>query len=166
MLIRITLLTVIWLTACTPYQLQSPGLTQTTSHLPDKKQPTGVPTQERFSTITPHLSTPTAPDLQTLIEKVKEDLAQRLTTSTPQIELIKVIEVVWPDSSLGCPQPEMTYTQVLTDGFIIQLKASEILYRYHTNTTGQIILCERPRLPVLPVTPGEIDDGEPWMPVN
>ena len=51
-----------------------------------------------------------------LIIQAKEDLAERLDISPNQIALLSFEEVVWPDSSLGCPQPGMRYIQVPKDG--------------------------------------------------
>ena len=42
----------------------------------------------------------------------------------------------------------------------------ELDYIYHTDTRDTVILCMEEELPTFPVTPGEIDDGEPWMPVD
>ena len=49
-------------------------------------------------------STP-SPGLEPLVEKAKEDLAQRLSIEMEQISLLEAKAVVWPDASLGCPQP-------------------------------------------------------------
>jgi len=102
--------------------------------------------------------------MESLIEKAKEDLAQRLSIAVTEISLVKAEEVTWPDASLGCPQEGMMYAQVETDGFIVGLEANDNLFEYHTDTRGNVVLCETPQLPVFPIKPGEIDDGEPWMP--
>src|SRR5262245_58078822 len=56
------------------------------------------------------------PGPQALIEIAKVDLAQRLSIPASQIKAIETNEVFWPDASLGCPQPGMAYSQVLTPG--------------------------------------------------
>lgn len=100
-----------------------------------------------------------------------EDLAEYLGISAEAIQLKRIEHVIWPDASLGCPQPNMMYAQVLTPGYRIVLQAEAREYNYHTDETGTVIRCEispglLPDLPVIPVTPGEIDDGIPWMPVD
>jgi len=52
-------------------------------------------------------------DLAELQARVAEQLGMSATTLT----LISAEEVVWPDTSLGCPQPDMMYAQVLTPGW-------------------------------------------------
>ena len=104
--------------------------------------------------------------LESLIEKAKGDLAQRLSISTTQIELVNVVDVVWPDTSLGCPQPGIAYAQVLTEGFLIRLEANSDIHEYHADARGQIVSCEDPGFPIIPVTPDDIQDGIPWVPVN
>jgi hypothetical protein len=72
--------------------------------------------------------------------------------------------VVWPDASIGCPQPGMAYAQVNKPGYWILLEALENQFQYHTDTEMQIILCQENNLPIFPVKPGNIQDGQPWMP--
>jgi hypothetical protein len=104
-----------------------------------------LPTQEPQKDST-QMTQPTPPPyssgLEGLIEKAKEDLAQRLSISISQIDLVEAKEVVWPDASIGCPQPGMMYAQVQTMGFLVQLEAAEQVYSYHTDMDNTIILCE------------------------
>jgi hypothetical protein len=110
--------------------------------------PTGGDTQ-----MTPFLPTSANPDLHILIEKAKEDLAHRLSISATQINLLEAREVVWPDASLGCPQPGMAYAQVQVDGLLIRLGVGKEMYLYHTGGTADPFLCESTS-PVIPnVTP-------------
>jgi hypothetical protein len=83
------------------------------------------------------------PSLQGLIKAAKEDLAQRLNISVAQISLIEAKSVVWPDSSLGCPQAGMQYKQVSEDGAQILLQAQKITYEYHTGGRRGLFLCEK-----------------------
>lgn len=113
--------------------------------------------------------TPATPGPETtprLAEIAIQDLAARLDLSPESITFISMNPVTWPDASLGCPAEGMMYAQVETEGYIIWLQANDSPYRYHTDTDEQVVFCERPGLPGFPVTPGEIDDGVPWVPVD
>ena len=99
-----------------------------------------------------------------LAQKAVADLSERLDIDPDQIAVIEAQAVDWPDSSLGCPQEGMMYAQVETAGFIVSLETNDNLYVYHTDTKENVVLCEMPQLPVFPIKPGEIKDGEPWMP--
>jgi hypothetical protein len=79
-----------------------------------------------------------------LVSQAKEDLAKRLSVPTTAIELLKLEEVTWRDSSLGCPQPGMAYAQVLVNGSLIMLKHEGAVYQYHSGKGGAPILCENP----------------------
>ncbi len=81
--------------------------------------------------------------LQNLIERAKEDLAQRLNILLTEIDLIDAKAVVWPDASLGCPQPGMQYKQVPEDGALIMLQANGITYEYHNGGNRGLFLCEK-----------------------
>lgn len=81
-------------------------------------------------------------DLSPQIEQARQDLAARLALAADAIEVVEAKAVVWPDGSLGCPQPDMVYPQVLQDGFLVVLRANGQLYEYHGGGDGASFLCE------------------------
>jgi hypothetical protein len=103
------------------------------------------------------------PALQPLISQAMSDLAQRLRLEPAQIEVIEARAVVWPDASLGCPQPGMRYIQVPQDGALVRLRAAGQDYEYHSGGGKGLFLCEQtfkvketpPKIDILPPTPGE-----------
>ena len=100
-----------------------------------------VPT-EGEAQMTPALPTPADAGSQGLIEKAKEDLAQRLSISAAEINLVEITEVEWSDSSLECPQPGMDYLQVVTPGYRILLNVGSNRYEYHSNRDTYVVFCE------------------------
>ena len=54
-------------------------------------------------------STPYNLAMEPLVQTAREDLAQRLGVPPGQIEVVEAQAVVWPDASLGCPQPGMAF---------------------------------------------------------
>ena len=65
-----------------------------------------------------------------------------------QISLVNAKEVVWQDGSLGCPQPGMLYTQVITPGYLIKLKYDIRDFEYHAGKDRSPVYCENPLPPV------------------
>jgi hypothetical protein len=112
--------------------------------------PVAPPTQESTTQMTPPLSISTPSGLESLIEKAKEDLAQRLSISVTQVSLVESIEVEWSDSSLDCPQPGMEYLQVITPGYRILLEVNGTNYEYHSNRDAYIVYCDNANPPILP----------------
>jgi hypothetical protein len=116
------------------------------------------------------------PGLQNLVDQAKADLAQRLSIPLTEISLVEARDVVWPDASLGCPQPGMKYKQVPEDGALIVLKVGEAIYEYHIGGSRGLFLCEMlykdpsapAKLDILNLTPSSKDkDGSsPTMPDN
>jgi hypothetical protein len=115
------------------------------------------------------------PSKRLMTERAKSDLAQQLNLSPAAIEVVEVQEMQWPDAGLGCPQPDQVYAQVETPGYWILLEAKAQFYPYHTDATDRIQLClgdgQGPdgrtySPPLVPLKPGEIDDGQPWVPVD
>ncbi len=119
--------------------------------------------------MTPTVSHPVDSGLQNLIDLAKDDLAQRLSISVTQISLLEAEEVVWPDASLGCPQPGMKYKQVPEDGALIILQVDGINYNYHYGGSRGLFLCEQvlkdPNMPtpidITKLTPGTLDKNNP-----
>ena len=148
---RLAILTILILASCTPRFIPKPDPTQIalTSPLPGETQPTFATTQQGdILNMTAIPSTPAAPNLHGLIQKAKEDLAQRLSISVDQINGIDAKAVIWSNSSLGCPQSGMVYADVLTPGYLILLNANGQDYEYHAGKGSTIFLCENPTPPV------------------
>jgi hypothetical protein len=123
---------------------------------PMKEIPT--PSEEPV-TSRPEIGSPTpdvtpTPDPATLqlAIRARNDLALKLGIRVDDISIASAQAVSWPDSSLGCPQPGMAYSQVVTPGYLIQLEANGKMYEYHAGRGNQVIYCENPTSPV-PGTP-------------
>ena len=106
---------------------------------PATDQPTGESEKESTQLDQPAPST----CMGFLVEKAREELSQRLSIAISQISLVEAREVVWPDSSLGCPQPGMKYQQVPEDGALIVLQAQGSVYEYHIGGSRGLFLCEK-----------------------
>jgi hypothetical protein len=150
--------------SCATYQEPSPAAT-----LPPLETETpAVPTREvvtrevpdKFDQLTPIVPidkepidmTPISPaelpaNLQDVADQAMTELADKLSIQKGQISLISVQSVVWSDSSLGCPQPDMNYLMVLTEGYRVVLTADDEPYYYHANKRGYGIFCESPNPP-------------------
>ena len=88
------------------------------------------------------------PGLSSRVAIAVADLSERLGVSESEIEVISAQPVVWPDASLGCPEPDMQYAQVATDGALIELRSDDTTYSYHMGgSTYEPFLCESPVLP-------------------
>lgn len=97
--------------------------------------------------------------LQPFIDQAAADLAARLAVDRDQISTHAAVLVVWPDTSLGCPQPDMSYAQVLTDGSVIELEHAGDVYRYHTGGERGPFICEQPITKAPPGEPLSAGDG-------
>jgi hypothetical protein len=107
------------------------------------------PTEGDTTPVSQSLPTPADPILQTLIEKARTDLAQRLSVPGTEIVLLQATSVTWPDGSLGCPQQGMEYAQVLTPGYLIRLRSGDREFEYHASKGTFVTYCENPSPPIL-----------------
>jgi hypothetical protein len=82
--------------------------------------------------------------LTPFIDDAVIDLAERLDIDAGEIEPVSGVLVVWPDSALGCPEPDMLYAHVIVDGSVIELRVGDRYYRYHTGGAAELFLCEQP----------------------
>ncbi len=106
-----------------------------------------------IETISPQMtesvnSTPMNTNLQTLIDRAKEDLSERVGVDPSKINIIQADAVNWADSSLGCPEPGMMYTQVITPGYLIRLEVDGKIFEYHASKRGtEVVYCKNPQPP-------------------
>lgn len=76
------------------------------------------------------------------------DLAARLGVEESAITVVSVEEVTWPNRGLGCPQPDMSYAQVLVNGSLIVLESEGGTYEYHSGGGRGSFYCPNPTKPV------------------
>lgn len=76
------------------------------------------------------------------------DLASREGVDASDITVVDASPVTWSDGSLGCPKPGMSYTQALTEGFLLVLETGGKRVEYHGALRGPLKLCENPKPPV------------------
>jgi len=94
-------------------------------------------------TIRPDASPSADSTLQAMIERAKGELARQPDMEASQITVLEAEAVEWPDASLGCPQPDMMYAQVITPGYRIVLEAGGKAYEYHTDQRQAVVLCSQ-----------------------
>lgn len=72
-----------------------------------------------------------------------EQLAEALGVEPESISLVSMEAVDWPDASLGCPQPDMMYAQMITPGYAITFSVDDTLYEVHTTESpdGPAVYC-------------------------
>ena len=69
------------------------------------------------------------------------DAAEAAGVSVGEVTVIGVESTVWPDSSLGCPQPDQFYAQVETPGYIVTLDVASMIVTYHTDEGEAAVPC-------------------------
>jgi hypothetical protein len=76
-----------------------------------------------------------------LVQQALDDLEERIGVPLEEISVVSVTEVIWPDGSLGCPQPGQFYTQATMPGYLIVLSYQDQEYSYHADM-NRAFLCE------------------------
>lgn len=136
---------------------------------PTRSVPTRLPAADSTEPSPPPKTWPERCD--TMAEIARDLLSKEQNLPQDSFEVLRCYAVNWPDASLGCPQPDLMYAQVITPGFQILLEAGGKRYVVHTDTNQNAVVCsllrEGEEFPDIPVLPGEdIDDGIPWVPVD
>lgn len=103
-----------------------------------------TPDTDGGSTVTYFPEGDIEPGLAPFVGQATTDLAGRLGIAEDQITVHSAVLVVWPNGALGCPEPGMSYTQVLSDGAVIELVANGAVYRYHSGGSRGPFPCDRP----------------------
>jgi hypothetical protein len=76
-----------------------------------------------------------------VMAKLRADLIKRAGVAENEITVVSGEAVSWSDSSLGCPQPDMNYMQVITDGYRVILAAQGKEYDYRVGNNEAFLLC-------------------------
>ena len=71
-----------------------------------------------------------------------ETLAGELNINVNEIEVDTVRAVEWRDTSIGCPQPDQAYGQVITPGHKITLRVGGQFYFVH-ESNGRAFVCKQ-----------------------
>jgi hypothetical protein len=78
-----------------------------------------------------------------LLDTLKADLSTRSGVAVDAIQFVSAEFVIWNDGSLGCPEPGVSYIQILIEGYRVILSADGTNYDYRTGRGEEFILCER-----------------------
>ena len=73
-------------------------------------------------------------DSTRLLDAARSLLANRLSISPSDLELVNQEDVRWPDTSLGCPEPGGRYGKVIVPGHRFTFSLDGDLYEVHTAT--------------------------------
>lgn len=79
-----------------------------------------------------------------LLAAIRADAAQRGGVQPDSLTVVRGEAVVWPDGSLGCPQPGGFYTQAPVEGYWVVLAGDGVRFDYRATARGSFFLCERP----------------------
>lgn len=71
--------------------------------------------------------------LDVMMERARQDLAQRLGADPAKIRLAGMRPHRWEDSALGCPRKDEAIKTGTVEGFKLSLKYSGRIYTYHTD---------------------------------
>ncbi len=80
-------------------------------------------------------------DLPPGVAVATEDLARYLGVAIDVVDWVSFEEVLWPDASLGCPQPDMSYSQAVVAGSLIVFEVDGDVYEYHAAQGTDPFLC-------------------------
>jgi hypothetical protein len=91
---------------------------------------------------------PLDPIEASMVEFSARDAAKTLGVAEGDVQLISLITVDWPDSSVGCPRPNADYADTVTPGYRMVFRAGADTLIYHTSIR-QAVRCA-PREEILP----------------
>jgi hypothetical protein len=115
--------------------------------LPAKAPSTQVPQATSTPTREPSTRMPVVPaGAETLVDLARADLAQKLGEKAEGIALLSVEGTEFPDTSLGVPEPDRMYAQVITPGYVIRLGVGDgaraKVYTYHGSGDRVVLASE------------------------
>ena len=88
---------------------------------------------------------PAEAGLPTVQRLALTDAAKRSGLPVSALTVVSAEALVWPDGSLGCPQPGRMYTQALVPGYRVRIQAGTALLSYHAGASTEAALCPAPQ---------------------
>ena len=80
------------------------------------------------------------------VERAKTALSRKLDVPISGISLDSATEKTWPNTSLGCPEKDRMYAQVVTSGFAVVLGAKGTTHEVHVSAR-RVVFCPAPPPP-------------------
>ena len=78
--------------------------------------------------------------LQSLVDLARVNLAQQLGVETEAVTVQGIEEAEFPDASLGVPEPDRLYAQVITPGYAIKLIVEGQVYEYRVSDERLVLV--------------------------
>lgn len=75
------------------------------------------------------------------LEPIVAAIAAELGAAPSEMTVVSATPEVWPDASLGCPQPDMLYAQVVTPGYRVVAEVGGEQIEFHTDERGAVVRC-------------------------
>lgn len=98
-----------------------------------------------------------------MAELAQAALAQELDVPADQIAIARIAEVDWPDTSLGVPEPEQAYAQVIVPGFLVTLQHEQTWYEYHTDSQDRVVLAGKQTISTIDPVTGDPQPAGPMV---
>lgn len=83
-----------------------------------------------------------------IMQALNADARDRAGQPNATITLVRAEAVQWPDGSLGCPQPDMMYTQAIVPGYWVVMELDGESFDYRVSERGNFVLCENGTPPI------------------
>jgi hypothetical protein len=71
-------------------------------------------------------------------------VATKTGAALASVTVNSVTALNWPDSALGCPQPGVMYSQLVTPGYKIVVSANGQTFEYHSDRGSHVVTCTTP----------------------
>ncbi len=126
--------TIILLSACVPMGIATPAATELPAATPTTLPPTSLPT-EAVPTET-HVPTDRTPAQLAALQAV----SKKYNIPIEKISLDSTEAVTWPNGCLGVVIPGVMCTDMVTQGFRIQLSSNGQQFEMHTNQDGTSVI--------------------------
>lgn len=102
------------------------------------------PVPIRSTDISPSGAPVTGDVPENILSAILADAAERTGADAEAITVTRSEAITWNDGSLGCPEPDMSYTQALVDGYHVVLDVDGETLDYRVGSGAGFRLCDRP----------------------
>lgn len=80
-------------------------------------------------------------NVEAALEPIVAAIADEVNGAPRDVTVVSATPEIWPDASLGCPQPDMLYAQVVTPGFRVVVDVGGEQIEFHADERGNVVRC-------------------------
>lgn len=76
-----------------------------------------------------------------IMQQIVDEVSRESGVERSDLEVVRAEQATWNDGALGCPQPNVEYTQMIVQGYWVIVRAGGEEFDYRVDDRGRFVRC-------------------------